>query len=823
MSIKPLSESSKIWVGQKDKANTIEDNSNFCYIEFLQDVPEFKGEDLNNYGPFNKGQVEKVTPKIARILIEKGIGKEFVPENKNNKDPQTPKDWALYYHSLGFNVIPIKSKGNTKDDYKRPLFNEWKPYQTRRVTIEEINKWWDRWPTANIGLICGKISGFAVLDIDADKGGLESLQEIAPANFEPDDLTTPTVKTGRDGGGLHFYFKIENPPNKVTGLKDGIDFQGEGSYVIAPPSVHFTGRYYSWVKPLSIGLMEIPDWLLETIINHKEAKVRDRQHDVSQNGIIKVGSRNTTLTSLSGELYNKGYNPDTIKKVLHAVNKEISENPLPEREVDAIKTSWPKRRFLENDVGNAERMVYYFGDRFLYNPVEDQFYIWDGRRWAKDTMNVIWEFALETIKNIGKIEVEGINDEQELKKLLELAKSSFSNVKIKGMINCLKTQNEIKINPDQFDREKYLLCCENGILDLLNMEFREHRQEDFITMVANVSYDPSAKSDLWDSFIKRILPDDDVRLFVQKIAGLTLNGAILEQKYYAVYGKKDNGKSVFTGTIRNILGDYGQITPFSTFEKTKTQSGQARADLVRMKNKRLIVAHEIPADAKYLDENLIKAVTGGDAVANRGLYSKEYDEFNSTAKLIFDGNHKLKYSGYEPSYIKRTIFIHFEVTIPEEEQDKELPDKLKDPYTKSAILNWMFEGWKEYKKDVETNQKLTIPSKVQKITTETNLENDPVGFFIQKCCTTETEEKESSSDLFNAYTNFARLEGLIEYKIQKFGRIMAEKSFEKERSGKGVFYKKIKVKEEWRERLMPIVYQENLGFNPEFEQVEDEA
>ena len=61
----------------------------------------------------------------------------------------------------------------------------------------------------------------------------------------------------------------------------------------------------------------------------------------------------------------------------------------------------------------------------------------------------------------------------------------------------------------------------------------------------------------------------------------------------------------------------------------------------------------------------------------------------------------LKYSGYELSYIKRTIFIHFEVTIPEEEQDKELPDKLKDPFTKSAILNWMFEGWKEYKKTLK--------------------------------------------------------------------------------------------------------------------------
>ena len=758
------------------------------------------GLDGKSYGPYANGQIIEVIPEIQKqvnILVNSGIARPVnLPED--TIIPNTQKDWALYYHSIGLNVIPIKSKGTEKEDYKMPLLSEWKPYQTKKVTVENINDWWSRWPTANIGLICGSISNLAVLDIDVDKGGLESLEKIAPKEFRPDNLTTPTAKTGRIGGGLHFYFRCNNPPGKITNLMPGLDFQGEGSYVVAPPSVHFSGNYYTWVKSLSdFEMMDMLPWLLKVIEDHNKKRGSGESRATTSDGKLKVGVRNTELTSLSGALYNRGIHPDAIKKVLHSVNKEISEDPLSEREVDTIRTSWPKRRFSDNDVGNAERMVHYFGTNFLYCPPEDQFYIWDGKRWAKDTMNIIWEFALETVKNIAKIEIDRA-DEKEVTKLLDLAKSSFSNTKLKGMINCLKTQSEVKVNPEKFDRNPYLLCCKNGTLDLLNMDFREHRREDYITMMADVEYNPDAKPKLWDNFITRILPDPEVREFVQKISGLSLNGAILEQRYFCCYGKRDNGKSRFTEAIKNTLGDYAQVTPFNTFEKRKNQSGQARSDIIRMRNKRLIIVHEVPEDANKLDDNLIKSITGGDIITSRGLY-KDEEEFVPTAKLIFEGNHKLKYSGYEPSFIKRTIFVHFDVTIPEEEQDKELPEKLKDPYVKSAILNWMYEGWKAYKKDITENNKLTIPLKVQNITTITNLENDPVGTFIATCCeiTKDITKKIQAFELYLAYENYSRLEGIAKYSNTKFGRIMKEKGIRKNNESGRVYYYGIAVKSEW--------------------------
>ena len=203
-------------------------------------------------------------------------------------------------------------------------------------------------------------------------------------------------------------------------------------------------------------------------------------------------------------------------------------------------------------------------------------------------------------------------------------------------------------------------------------------------------------------------------------------------------------------------------------------------------------------------------------IASRDLYQKE-EEYTPTCKLIFEGNHKLKYSGHEPNFIKRTVFVHFDVTIPEDKQDKELPYKLADPSVKSAILNWMYEGWIEYKKDIELNKKLTIPSKVRAITTEANLENDPIGFFLEKCCYAQEGVKVKSFELYTAYENFSKLEGITTFKIQKFGRIMKDKGYDKERARSGFLYRDINLRSEW----MPS--EEYTEFNPPEEEIVEDS
>lgn len=107
----------------------------------------------------------------------------------------------------------------------------------------QVRDWWTRWPTANIGLVTGVKSGLIVLDVDPAHGGLDSLRDLVAEEGAVEAFAR--VRTG--GGGMHFY--LRHPGGRVrnrTGLRPGIDVRGDGGYVVAPPSVHASGRRYVW-------------------------------------------------------------------------------------------------------------------------------------------------------------------------------------------------------------------------------------------------------------------------------------------------------------------------------------------------------------------------------------------------------------------------------------------------------------------------------------------------------------------------------------------------------------------------------------------------
>lgn len=170
---------------------------------------------------------------------------------KQLKPQQTKKDFgilkaALDYAARGYSVIPVGRD-------KKPLISEWKPYQERRATAEEIRAWFSRFPAASIAIITGQISGIVVIDVE--EGGKTT---NLPA----------TVMSRTGGGGYHFYYKHPGSPvkNKVR-LRDKTDIRGDGGYAVAPPSLHKSGRRYEWaVSPEQSGFAGLPPWVLNMVI-----------------------------------------------------------------------------------------------------------------------------------------------------------------------------------------------------------------------------------------------------------------------------------------------------------------------------------------------------------------------------------------------------------------------------------------------------------------------------------------------------------------------------------------------------------------------------
>src|SRR3990167_5534840 len=188
----------------------------------------------------------------------------------------TVLDFAKKYLELGFSVIPIQHRG------KKPVV-AWAEYQKRKPTENELIEWFGS-GDMNIGIVTGRNSNLSVIDCDSAEATRMAAEKGVP--------TCPTVKTAK---GYHFYFLNAGKSNfqKRSDLP-GIDFRGEGGYVVAPPSVHETGAVYSWEgmdRPLPI----CPNWIFGTT----EEKIKKFSELFSG---VRSGDRNQTLAKITGLL-----------------------------------------------------------------------------------------------------------------------------------------------------------------------------------------------------------------------------------------------------------------------------------------------------------------------------------------------------------------------------------------------------------------------------------------------------------------------------------------------------------------------------------------
>lgn len=205
---------------------------------------------------------------------------------------------TAYTQMLGWHIFPIHYKSKvpvTKNGFKDATNN-----------IEQIKKWWTEYPNANIGLPTGKINDIIVIDVDPRNGGKFSFDRLLD-EYEP---LPHAVECLTGGNGNHYYFKYDDRINKSTiqGY-DGIDIQGNGKYVVLPPSIHPNGRQYHWEessKPVINQITDIPSWFVKLFEVNTKPDENFKAKPVSEyirllQGVAE-GERNNALMSLIGHL-----------------------------------------------------------------------------------------------------------------------------------------------------------------------------------------------------------------------------------------------------------------------------------------------------------------------------------------------------------------------------------------------------------------------------------------------------------------------------------------------------------------------------------------
>ncbi len=183
----------------------------------------------------------------------------------------------------------------------------------------------------NIGIRTG--NGVMVVDIDADKSGIDSLKLLEDAHGALPD--TWTVLTGN---GYHLYFKVEGhvPCRQGKyGIGEGIDIRGDGGYSIGPKSLHVSGRTYEEDSDTLRDMAIAPAWFVNLI---RQSAKFDKDKAQSPDKVIE-GARNSYLAQLAGAMRGKGMDPETIEMLLLFENKKKCVPPLDDDEVKKIAKS----------------------------------------------------------------------------------------------------------------------------------------------------------------------------------------------------------------------------------------------------------------------------------------------------------------------------------------------------------------------------------------------------------------------------------------------------------------------------------------------------
>jgi hypothetical protein len=316
------------------------------------------------------GYRQIVVPLHANVIVHRGSSGELL--------------YAVHeYLAVGFAVVPLAPNS------KRPALESWSEFQSRRPTPEEVQKWWGDGQQHGIGIVCGKVSGLVVLDIDdPEKFGvaLKAIGETLP--------DTPIVRTRR---GWHLFFRY--PANRTVRRHDrlsdwGAELRGDGCYIVAPPTV-IDGHRYHWAKRngrlMALGqvpIAECPDWLLDAFgvpfadeqnepttvqrptqqvpqpTDGKGDTLSDEQKRALKSVLVPLwveGQRHDLSLGLAGLLAKSGVAQNEALTLLREIANEANDNEWKDRE-RALQDSFNKLWRGEQIIG-YKRLEEIVGDQ----------------------------------------------------------------------------------------------------------------------------------------------------------------------------------------------------------------------------------------------------------------------------------------------------------------------------------------------------------------------------------------------------------------------------------------------------------------------------
>lgn len=563
---------------------------------------------------------------------------------------------ALEYVRLGLAVFPVVSRG------KRPAtphgVNDWS------ADPEQVRRWWTERPDANIGIACGQPShGLLVLDFDVDeerdKDGIATLSEWERTRAELPE--TAVAITG--GGGMHYLYRTDRTGIRPSVNQElGVDVRSDGSYIVAPPSVHpDTGRRYEWQDP--------PD---ETPIASADANVYDFLDHVQRNGghdeakkengkfklpeTIEKGGRDNILFRYAAHLRSIGRSDEEIYNAVAGANVMRCKPPLPARDVERIAKS--ACRYERGGGETSDRKIgspgAATGDTDIRGPrgglltqnighkilesnhariIDGAPAVWTGRR---------WEFGVRAIKRC----------------VLDIADDAKKQDKAE-VVSYIMDKAPSVSSDESFDG-RYYVQFSNCTYDVLGNEIVEPTPEMFITATLPVELNLDLERNEADTFLESLANGDQtvVQALKEVIGACMCSRRVIAQSPMLIgraggsEGKASNGKSTYLNWLRALLGTNNVASLDIATLGQRFQAGRVVGMLANL-------GDDIP-DGFLKGEELstFKKLVTGDSIFT-DVKNGDGFEFRPTATMVFSMNNMPRLADTTDGVFRRLYFLPF--------------------------------------------------------------------------------------------------------------------------------------------------------------------
>lgn len=462
-----------------------------------------------------------------------------------------------------------------------------------------------------------------------------------------------------------------------------------------------------------------------------------------------------------------------------------------------------------DQVGAARIWTSIFKDTFTHSSTQKTWSQWSQSAWREDEQEHHGHSAslmVERIRNYAR-QAEAADPEGS-KNLARKAEKLCTNGAIEAILKIAAKDPRIAVKPSDFDKDPNLMTVGNGTLNLQTGQLGPHDPKNMLTRLVNADFRPEAETGRWNQFMEQILPDPQVRNYLQRACGYMLTGTLNERVMFLIHGESGTGKTQFLEALRAVLGDFAGVAPASAFQPRQQGYKGPSEDLHKLKGKRLVIQSELDAGSK-LNESLVKSIIGGDTQTTRPLYGAPVD-WEPEYTVFMATNYLPRISSSDNAIWNRVKPIKFEqVFIDDSGQaldpsSRNLGRKMakEEP---EVILNWLLEGLRMYQE-----QGLKEPAQVLAWTQGYRDDVDTTRQFIAEAPEEgriKVEENASVTvrDLYRTYAAWCQDNGITPVGSKTFNERMLSSGWKKEKRERGITWLGIGLAGWIGEALQPAV------------------